>query len=225
MSTILTMNTTPKLIAFDIYDTCLEIKNLDNPYKQLFRNLRIVDTQKQLKNALITSSAPLEEIITKLYPEALFRKESEKQQLFSTFYRNLALELDSIVPYPDTISTLEKIQQQRYKTACVSNLAQPYVAPVREQLSGLFDYEVFSCEQQIKKPDPALFQHLAKISGVPTQEMMMVGNSLKSDVEGAKLSQMQGILINRKNAGIQQYPGYLSISCLSDLLEILERKG
>jgi HAD superfamily hydrolase (TIGR01493 family) len=219
------MNATPKLIAFDIYDTCLEIKNLDNPYKQLFRNLHIVDTQKQLKNALITSSAPLEEIIAVLYPEALFRKGPEKEQLFSIFYRNLALELDSIVPYPDTISTLEKVKQQGYKTACVSNLAQPYVDPVHKQLSGLFDYELFSCEEQLKKPDPALFQHLAEISGIPTQEMAMVGNSLKSDVKGAKLSQMQGILIDRKNAGIQQYPGYLSISCLSDLLEVLEKKG
>ncbi|MDR0860860.1 MAG: HAD family hydrolase [Candidatus Peribacteria bacterium] len=217
------MYTSPALIAFDIYDTCLEIKNLDNPYKQLFRDLRIVDTQKQLKNALITSSAPLEEIITKLYPEALFREESEKQQLFSTFYRNLALELDSIVPYPDTLSTLKKLKEQGYRIACVSNLAQPYVDPVHTQLSGLFDHEVFSCEEQLKKPDPALFQHLANISGIPTNEMMMVGNSLKSDVEGAKLSHMQGVLIDRENAGIQQYPGYLSISCLSDLLEILGR--
>jgi hypothetical protein len=71
------MSTPPKLIAFDIYDTCLGIQHPNEAYKQLFRDLHIVDTQKQLKNTLITSSTPLEDIIAQLFPEALASDEQK----------------------------------------------------------------------------------------------------------------------------------------------------
>jgi len=50
---------------------------------------------------------------------------------------------------------------------------------------------VISEEVGVMKPDPAIFAHAAEMAGTPPEEILYVGDSLHSDVEGGRNSRWQ----------------------------------
>lgn len=47
----------------------------------------------------------------------------------------------------------------------------------------IFDYKALSFETGLLKPNPAIFEHVLKQSKIQPNEAIMVGNSIKSDVQ------------------------------------------
>ncbi|EKD24827.1 MAG: HAD superfamily hydrolase [uncultured bacterium (gcode 4)] len=205
-----------KLIAFDLYDTCFSIQGEHLCYAQLFSDLWISDRRRELKKVLLTSNTPIENIIPDILPK-------NKIDEYLYIYRNaLRNEINSVWLFPETSSVLFALKERWYKIAAISNIAQPYIESLNTLLPHTFDYEVLSCNVGLIKPDKKIFDCLKNISWYHADQIVMVGNSLSSDVQGAKNADIDPVHVNRASSWIIQHKGYISISSLEQLLDILK---
>jgi len=65
------------------------------------------------------------------------------------------------------------------------------------ELQGLIAATVSSSEHGLMKPHPSIFSAALGLVGVPADEAVMVGDSVRQDVEGALGAGMRAILIHR----------------------------
>jgi HAD superfamily hydrolase (TIGR01509 family) len=94
------------------------------------------------------------------------------------------------------------------------------------ELQGLISATVSSSEHGFMKPHPSIFSAALQLVGVEPGEAVMVGDSLKHDVEGAIRAGMRGILLHRGSGGHPQEPeltirGIRVIHSLGELPELL----
>jgi len=92
--------------------------------------------------------------------------------------------------FPDAIDTLRWLREQGFLLGSVTNRAfggPRFLAEMREYgIDGYFQVVSISCDVGYMKPHPSVFQHALEALGVAPQETMMVGDSLRADVGGAK---------------------------------------
>ena len=65
------------------------------------------------------------------------------------------------------------------------------------ELQGLISATISSSDHGRMKPHPSIFSAALELLSVPAAEAVMVGDSLKHDVEGALAVGMQAVLLNR----------------------------
>jgi putative hydrolase of the HAD superfamily len=68
------------------------------------------------------------------------------------------------------------------------------------ELQGLIAAAVSSSEHGFMKPHPSIFLAALQLVNVPAREALMVGDSVRQDVEGALRAGMRAVLLNRGNA-------------------------
>jgi putative hydrolase of the HAD superfamily len=81
----------------------------------------------------------------------------------------------------------------------ISNIPNPQYDVLAAQapaLKELFDVVVFSYEVGCTKPDPAIFQLALTRLDVSAENIVMVGDSLTSDVLGARASGIRALLLD-----------------------------
>lgn len=101
----------------------------------------------------------------------------------------------------DAVPTvLNELKRRGYPMACVSNLAPPFGPPVRKLLSPWIEHFVFSYEIGARKPGRALFDAVVESLALPPQRILMVGDSPRSDIEGARQAGMPSVLVSHKGA-------------------------
>jgi HAD superfamily hydrolase (TIGR01662 family) len=92
--------------------------------------------------------------------------------------------------YPDVIATLEELKRRGYRIAAVTNRGYggpKFVEDVCELgLERLFEAMVVSCDVGFLKPHPRIYQYALERMGVGAEEVAMVGDSMRADVEGAR---------------------------------------
>lgn len=103
--------------------------------------------------------------------------------------------------FDDTIETLKYLKKKDYRIALISN--SPPTS--KDQLADLgikqyFDEAVFSFEVGNRKPEKEIFLNLLEKVGAEASEVLMIGDSMKYDVEGANACNIDAILLDRKNA-------------------------
>jgi len=98
----------------------------------------------------------------------------------------------------------------------VSNLAPPYAEPVRRLLAGMVNGFSFSFELGAIKPEPAIFAHACASLQRPAPQIMMVGDTVRADVEGARAFGMQAVTLVR--GGCTKWP-----DCIESLQELASR--
>jgi HAD superfamily hydrolase (TIGR01662 family) len=92
--------------------------------------------------------------------------------------------------FPDVLETLRALRERGYRLASITN--RGYSGPrFREEmaelgLTELFEHVAVSCDVGYMKPHPRLFQYALEQMGVAAEDCVMVGDSLRADVEGAK---------------------------------------
>ena len=94
--------------------------------------------------------------------------------------------------FHDALPTLAELQQRGFLLGVVSNRwhgGKPFQEDL--QVMGLLDYfdtdlMAISGDLNIRKPNPAIFQHALDALGVPAEEAAMVGDAFGADVIGAK---------------------------------------
>lgn len=121
--------------------------------------------------------------------------------------------------YDDAAPVLEGLQSRGLKVGVISNSHRSLDA-FREHfsLTGLIHVSVSSAEHGYMKPHRSIFDAALERAGVAASQAMMVGDSLKHDVEGALKAGMQAVLLRRSGEVPADLPADLRV--IRSLLEL-----
>lgn len=201
-----------KLIALDLYGTLINKPSKNGPYEILMEKLCLSPNQRRLaKNILLKHEIyDLEEIAGQInfcnlpLPDLNF------------FTKLLTEELENIHIFDDTTKFLEHSSEQ-YSLCLISNLATHYKVPYFNLgLDKYFKSTIFSCEVGFVKPEEEIFNLIIDSSEVSLDSILMIGDSLSSDYEGAAKVGIKSLLLNRDSQGAFEN------SKISSLLELLD---
>ena len=202
-----------KAIAFDAYGTLCYVSSPRNPYRQL-QNIQSVSTTS-LRRELMTSCTNLKDVVSKYgidQPKVVAQIENLVDQ-----------EIESVQPFPEVIETLKRLKKKEFGLAIVSNLSPPYAEPLRRYFSPFVDHFVFSFEVGALKPEPKIFQVLCEKLETAPAEVIMVGDSMKSDIQGAKQFGLQAIHIDRKLAEAHPEKNPNDIPHIGKVIDLVEK--
>jgi HAD superfamily hydrolase (TIGR01509 family) len=122
---------------------------------------------------------------------------------------------------PDTVPTLKKLKSSGYYLAVISNSDGTVEGEL--QRAGLDEYLEFVIDSSVvgvEKPHPEIFEIALQRSGVEPGEAIYVGDTYPTDVGGAELAGLRGILIDWVGAYPDaECPRITSLSELGNLVE------
>lgn len=100
--------------------------------------------------------------------------------------------------FEDVAPTLDDLAARGINLGIISNWDER-LRPLLERLklAGYFQTITISCEVGFTKPSPVIFEHTAKKLGLAPQLILHVGDSLESDVAGAKSAGFEALLVDR----------------------------
>jgi len=186
-----------KVVVFDLYNTLIEIKESGNFFLKLYRmsqsgfGMRVLDY--------------LQTVMTHDINDLMNVLPIEFKQLYISQKTDLQKELNSIIVYEEVFQILEDLKKD-FKIYLISNLASPYKSPVfKNNLNVFFEGMIFSSDYGFLKPDKMLFREVERLSGSHSKEIVMVGDSFKSDVMGAKNMSWNYLKIKRKGNLLEDY--------------------
>ena len=99
-------------------------------------------------------------------------------------------------PMPGLHPMLGDLRSRGYRLGLISNASD--VANVQRllrmaKLEGVFDPELISAAEGVRKPDPSLFHRVLTAWGLPPEVVIMVGDTLGEDILGAQRSGLRSI--------------------------------
>ncbi len=197
-------------IIFDLYDTLVRLGRETNPYRQFFELLpaNLISYEDYRKLVMTRNFDSFEEIGSYLGQNRLAIKDLEKE---------LVEEVKAIELFEDVAPGLE-ILSQNFELYLLSNLASPYKKPcytlgLDKWISAFF----FSCDIGHIKPSSEAYRYLLTAIDKKAEQVLMVGDSYKSDVEGPQKCGIQSLWL-RRNAPA----GEGHIRSISELVNILK---
>ena len=125
--------------------------------------------------------------------------------------------------YDDAAPVLEGLQAGGLKVGVISNSHRSLDA-FREHfsLTGLIHVSVSSAEHGYMKPHRSIFDAALERAQARPEESLMVGDSLKHDVEGALKAGMRAVLLRRSGEmPLQLPPDVAVIQTLAQLDDLL----
>jgi len=186
--------TLPRAIIFDLYDTLLHLEHTTRPYARLIAALSLIgeaDMRRARAIALTEEHPSLDSYVKRVSPSATID--------LSAFERSIDAELASARNYPETINVLALLRSRIPYLGIITNIATPYKAPY--YACGLSEYlpdVLFSCAAGMMKPDPRMYSTLLERWGVAPSDALMIGDSVRCDVEGPKAIGMRAVHLDRK---------------------------
>jgi putative hydrolase of the HAD superfamily len=124
--------------------------------------------------------------------------------------------------YEDARRTLEAVGKH-FRVALITNgpstNQRARIEPLG--LDRYFEAIAVSGELDIRKPDPAIFDHMLKELGVAPTAAIYVGDNLEADIGGAHAAGMAAVWINRLDATAEDFTPDAEITTLDDLLPLL----
>ena len=206
-----------KLVAFDMYDTWVNMDTKTNPYKNFFNKLWIQNNIRELSRVLQTTSQDIDDVLTL---EEVLRDDTEI--FLEQFNEQIQKQLASIFIYYDFLPTIDFLKKNWYQTAVVSNLSKPYAYPLTHlSWKWAFDYQILSFQVWEIKPNIWIFQQLQNKSWIAPENTIMVWDSFSSDVKWAHNAWIYPFHLVRSSSWIQDKWRYTQISSLEDLKQIL----
>jgi putative hydrolase of the HAD superfamily len=102
--------------------------------------------------------------------------------------------LESLVPRPDAIPTLEELRRRGHRLGMISACSQD-VPDVWEQtpFAGFFDSTVYSCSVGVSKPDPRIYELCAEELKVKPASCLFVGDGANDELPGAERAGMTAL--------------------------------
>jgi putative hydrolase of the HAD superfamily len=128
--------------------------------------------------------------------------------------------------YDDVAPALRELDAAGVRIGLISN-SHRCLASFQShfELEGLIAGAVSSSEHGLMKPHPSIFRAALDLVNVPAAESVMVGDSLRQDIEGALRAGMSAILLDRgaasrshAGAGSSRVPVIRSLSELPPLI-------
>lgn len=138
------------------------------------------------------------------------------EELFSHFARAEAWQ-----PYADVEETLDEARRRGIRLAIASNFDARLHA-VCDGIAELRTIErrVISSTVGARKPEPRFYQELVHACGCEPHELLMVGDEIENDVEGARRGGLQAVHLDRSTS-----TSHGRISTLADLWQVLAEAG
>jgi putative hydrolase of the HAD superfamily len=137
--------------------------------------------------------------------------------------------LDSLrfTPFPDAAPALAALRGEGLRLAVVSNWDCSLRSVLAELgLAGAVDAIVVSAEVGATKPDAAIFQAALRELRREPGEAVFVGDSLETDVQGARAAGLRAMLLERGRAAVTVAPDDVErVYSLHDLVELIEARA
>ncbi len=125
-------------------------------------------------------------------------------------------------PFEETLSTLEALRDKGYRLGVITNLRADLAPLIRQAgLDECLEFSVNSVQAGKEKPHPPIFEEALRRAAVAPEEVLHVGDQVRSDVGGAKAMGMQAALLDR-GGWHDSIDGCPKISHLGELVGILE---
>lgn len=180
-----------KVIVFDLYNTLVKIHNNQHFFAKIYRDSKDGFGLSLTDFTSLLMENEVEDVFHQLSPD--FKNHYDQN------IQILEDELPSIEVFEETIEVLEELKKD-HQLYLISNLASPYKGAVTQlKLDRYFSQLIYSCDVGFQKPNPAIFKLVEKHSGFSKNEILMVGDSFKSDVQGAQQMGWKYLRINRKS--------------------------
>lgn len=196
-----------RAVIFDAFGTLCELGTKKQVFAKLARASR---RPKDVLYAVMTRPLGLRAAAAEFAPVSL-----ELEPLEAA----LALELDSIRLFPDTLECLITLNEAGIKIGIASNLAQPYAEPLLRILPFRMDC-AWSFELGYLKPDPRIFAWICTEMGVSPAEVVMVGDTFSTDYVGAISFGMRAIHLDRVGVSRLMAPTIQTLSKLAGMLRL-----
>jgi FMN phosphatase YigB (HAD superfamily) len=168
-----------KAIIFDLYNTLLYTEYKAKPYLNLFRTLGLTKEEMNFWRDKVMSENynSFEELKEAIRPGS---------NVYTGQYEyDIKNENESTHLFDDTEFVLEQLSK-RYDLYLISNIATPYKECFYNLgLDKWIKDPIFSCDVGFSKPDPQIYDILIKKSGLSANQLIMIGDSVKADYEGA----------------------------------------
>ena len=106
-------------------------------------------------------------------------------------------------PYPDALPALRRLRRRQGGHACfrlgILSNTQSFDLDFleRDGLAALVDEICLSCDWGLLKPDPRFYRLAARRMGLAPEQILMVGDNLTDDVEGARSAGLRAALLDR----------------------------
>jgi len=191
-----------KAILFDFWGTLVENGIFPSPVKQARYILRVRMTFKdfiiRFEKAIMTKPyTDLNETFTAACKE--FELDPQPfviEKLVGMWNKNELLGK----PFLETIEMLDYLKEKKIKIGLISNTT-PTITRVLEKfdLNKYFDAVMFSYDEGLLKTDPEMFKKLLKKLKVKADDVIMIGDSLPTDVIGSRNAGIKSILLDRMN--------------------------
>lgn len=126
--------------------------------------------------------------------------------------------------YEDVEPTLTELAGRGLRLGLISNTHRSLTSFQNHfELEQLISAAISSSEHGFMKPHPSIFEAGLKLLDVAAGEAMMVGDSLKQDIEGARRAGMHAVLVNRSSElpARTEIDGVPVIRTLTDLPALL----
>lgn len=203
-----------KLIAFDLYGTCIHRPEwIFGKWFTISKELKkIIETNPVDMDQMEKGDLVIDWVEVKLSKKILNRVKKD---------------ISWILLYPEFLETIQYLKSKWYQTAVVSNLAKPYEEPLRHLIpEWTFDYEALSFKVWAMKPNPKIFEHIKNESWINFDDIILVWDSVHSDILWAESVWMKSVYINRRHRlppeEIEKHwYKYIQISTLNQLKDIL----
>jgi putative hydrolase of the HAD superfamily len=171
---------------------------------------------------------PKEIIRSRLWEMVLDRLKIEKIELVPKLVEKFGqMRYQTWMLYPDSLAILNKLKPN-YQLVMITN-GVPEIQRAKMDkvnMEAYFNPIIISGEIGVSKPDPKYFQIVLEMLKLSKEECVVIGDSVRNDVGGAKNAGITSIWINRSNLlprpSIQ--PDY-EIHSLTELLPILAKLG
>ena len=216
-----------KAILFDLDGTLLDrqsslIKFIDYQYDKFIDYLNHID-----KNAFKSKFIELDQ-------NGYVWKDKVYAQLINIF-NIIDLSVDDLLddyiynfcnqclPYPNLKETLDILSSNGYKLGIITNGKYPFQYDNIKslQIEQYMDIILVSEKEDIKKPNPLIFERAAKKLNVDLCECLFVGDSFKNDYEAFRSAGMHSIYkLNNEN---KIYTTTNYIKSLYELIDIVKK--
>lgn len=130
------------------------------------------------------------------------------------------------VLYDDVPDVLRELAARGLRIGLISNSHRCLESfQTHFELRGLVDVAISSLGHGFMKPHPSIFEAALKQAAVRASEALMVGDSFKQDIDGARRVGMRGVLVRRSEPALaagEVIEGVPVIASLRELPHLLE---
>jgi len=236
---------TVKAVLFDMFDTLFLIEKNHEFYSPALMRMFIYLNKHGVKVSFDKFNAAYVEARDRIYArvEDSFEEPHFNVRVFEAL-RSLGFDYEISSPlvaaatneFCEEFMTYVKIDvyvkamlkrlHSKYKLGIVSNFAIPecvFELIKAEGLDSYFDVVMVSAAVNKRKPCPGIFHDSLKILGVSPKEAVFVGDTIDSDIEGAKVVGMRAVYIERRLQKSDKVCPDFTIKNLNELLTALDQ--